>query len=586
MNNRFLIIIIALAFCPLSIYAAPYLAFSDIVSGPDTGIGDGLGSGAIITVWGNNLGTSQGSNKIYFTDSASQKREAAYVYYWCSANGSSGGPANLSKLGLQEIAFSIPDGATGAGTISVTVGGVESNTLPFTVRTGNIYHIKTTGNDSTGNGSWSTPWLTPEHIVQDANAHLAAGDIIYIGNGVTCSSGISIGSVSGKDGTADSPISLVSYPGAVVNIDYPSGGYGPIRNYNTEWHYWNFAKLKCSSVAYGIASFEGSRVVANYITGPNSDSQGGAISGSGLVAPASRCTSDMKVLGNEIYDWGASNCSNLHHGIYLSNRSDALWNAFEIGYNYLHDNKCNRGIHPYDEGVGGSYSGVIKIHHNWVENQVSAGLDITAGGTTGDDCFTDPIWVYDNVFVNIGLPNAADSFLKWGIVIRGYRIKSDVLFYNNTIYGYCYGTTGDRGLLAIYNSGADNEYDFQGTWQWINNIVVDTNDQPYIYSTWDWSHKLTAANNNLWYNGGDSNPSAPPTWDTTPLTSNPLFISSSDFSLQSASPCKDTGADLSSTFTIDFLGAIRGTSWDMGAFEYATSPSISGGVTLSNCSVH
>lgn len=43
---------------------APILNFSDITSGPDTGLGDGYGSGAIVTIWGNNLGSSQGASTI------------------------------------------------------------------------------------------------------------------------------------------------------------------------------------------------------------------------------------------------------------------------------------------------------------------------------------------------------------------------------------------------------------------------------------------------------------------------------------------------------------------------------------------
>ena len=46
-------------------FAEPVLYFSDLTSGPKTGLGDGKGSGAIVTVWGRNLGNSQGTSEVY-----------------------------------------------------------------------------------------------------------------------------------------------------------------------------------------------------------------------------------------------------------------------------------------------------------------------------------------------------------------------------------------------------------------------------------------------------------------------------------------------------------------------------------------
>jgi hypothetical protein len=66
---------------------APRLNFSDLISGPSTGLGDGLGSGVIVTVWGQHLGSSQGSSEVVFTDSAGNELAAAHVYYWTNADG-------------------------------------------------------------------------------------------------------------------------------------------------------------------------------------------------------------------------------------------------------------------------------------------------------------------------------------------------------------------------------------------------------------------------------------------------------------------------------------------------------------------
>ena len=137
----FTVSILAFLLMPLSAYSkAPYLAFSDLISGPDTGMGDGVGSGTVVTIWGQNLGSAQLDSKIYFTDSSQTRREAAHVYYWKNADGElPSGPANLYESHrMQEIALSIPDSAAGLGLIHVEVNGKASNTLPFTVRTGNV----------------------------------------------------------------------------------------------------------------------------------------------------------------------------------------------------------------------------------------------------------------------------------------------------------------------------------------------------------------------------------------------------------------------------------------------------------------
>ena len=60
------------------------------------------------------------------------------------------------------------------------------------------------------------------------------------------------------------------------------------------------------------------------------------------------------------------------------------------------------------------------------------------------------------------------------------------------------------------------------------------------------------------------------TTTTNNIEADPLFVSSSDFHLQSASPCRDAGIDVSSiTGGMDFHGAAKyGAAYDIGAFEY------------------
>ena len=107
MNKKFIILFFAvfvLIFASNLVSAqAPVLFFSDLESGPKTGNSDtSLGqtineNGAIVNIWGKNLGSSQGSSKAYCNGA-----EANYVYYWGNANA----PANLyASHGMQKISF-------------------------------------------------------------------------------------------------------------------------------------------------------------------------------------------------------------------------------------------------------------------------------------------------------------------------------------------------------------------------------------------------------------------------------------------------------------------------------------------------
>jgi len=199
--------ILFLGFSSYAQAVTPVLNFSDINSGPKIGNTDGVGSGAIVTVWGNNLGSSQGTSKIYVGDV-----EATTIYYWKNADGNlPGGPADLDTYHkMQEIAFAIPSGAVnGSSPIKVKVDGVDSNTIPFTVRSGNIKFVKLDGNDGSGDGSWNNAYRTLQNVFDGDNGKLSPGDIVY-SVGVNSVSGISVGRYATIKGTEENPISLTS----------------------------------------------------------------------------------------------------------------------------------------------------------------------------------------------------------------------------------------------------------------------------------------------------------------------------------------------------------------------------------------
>ena len=124
----------------------PVLFFSDLTWGPKTGWEQSTTKGAAVTIWGKNFGTARGSN--YVTVNGAQLTSDTSYAEWDAI-----GPAR----GLERITFWLNSTcADGAGYITVTVNGVTSNQLPFTVMNGTIYFISVTDGSNSYNGLYST----------------------------------------------------------------------------------------------------------------------------------------------------------------------------------------------------------------------------------------------------------------------------------------------------------------------------------------------------------------------------------------------------------------------------------------------
>jgi len=541
----------------------PVLFFSDLTSGPRTGNGDTSGGrsgqdGAIVTLWGRNLGSAQGSSKVYANGA-----EAASYYDWGEATA----PADLYAYHkMQMISFQVSHLAQdGAGQIYVVVNGRPSNTLTFTVRSGNIYFAMTTGNDDTGNGSWSTPWRT----IPKAASSLSSGDIAYIGNGVnqTTETDVSAAVNLGTDGTPGNPKALVVYPGATSHV-----GNTTIERAFWVWNgdtsgysvHWVIAKFTATTGQVGIPAQTGFRVVGNYVTAPQGDGMDGAIDAVG---------NDVYLLGNELENVGSANCSKLYHAIYVKGvRQDNPPRAptesnREVAWNYVHDSRSNRAINIYSEQP---YSALIqqhRVHDNVIVNQRGDGI-LLGYYVTGDN------WVYNNLIVRAGLgPEwSDDASYHTGVRINmGHEAvtQTAVYLYNNTLYGNGWsGATypDETGSLLIDPAALA----FSTTVYLSNNIIYSTGE-PYLAGE---SASLPAGNHrNCWYGAGSA-----PAWDTTAITTNPNFVNPAafNFQLQENSPCVDVGKNVASIVTRDLLGVPRpqGLVFDIGAYEW-----ISGTVT-------
>lgn len=579
--------------------AAPHLAFSDLISGPDVGLGDGKGSGAIVTIWGQGLGSQQSNSKVIFRDSDGIPREAAHVYYWRDADGRApGGPSNLFESHrMQEIAFSIPDSASGRGSVSVSVDGQISNSLPFTVRDGRIFHVKSTG-DETASGSWDNPWGS----VGAADAVAPAGSTIYVHD-------VDTGSFAQPQERAiywNNPDASSSLSAQFSIIAYP--GFQPkaiaqraIEPYRTEGLV--ISKFDVYSSNY-LAVDENDQPIGEPITtiGGNGafntsrngravgnrigDIPGGCVSGqAGAIVGSAQYVdyvSNFKALGNEIYDYGCAGTSKFHHTTYMTVRSgpnDRQVEPWEWGYNYLHGNKAKFGIHNYDEGNGcGDLTGPLRIYKNVIVDQGGAGISV--GSTCG---WSMDVIIKDNVLIDVGKaaawngidPSTSDGAENGGVSVRDGGLTGTVYVENNLIYGYTSDRPADGSGCLTFQSSGDNVKVL-----WNKNICFTEKDFPFIGYGYLAKNKLdnVSGAKNIWFYSGGGEPSSAvvPDWAVEPITENPMItingsmVFFADSSPAELVPTVDGATQVTSINSesgTDIYGRYRDSNVDIGPIE-------------------
>jgi hypothetical protein len=576
----------------------PLLNFSDLTSGPDTGLGDGLGSGVIVTVWGQNLGSEQGNSNISFTDAKGTERDAAHVYYWKNADGElPSGPSNLfASHAMQEIAFSIPDSAMGAGSIKVTVNGQVSNLLPFTVRSGPIFHVASGGSDA-DSGSFSAPWQTTQEVVDSA----PAGSTVYV-HDVDSGGNSSVNGFywnnAGASSTLAEQFALVSYPGYQPKITGQRG----VTGYNTDAlviskmdiYASNYLQVGANDQptgstidfkgTWGIRSTRHGRAVGNRvgdIPGGCASKYQGAISGTAQFYDS---ISLFKMFGNEIYEYGCAGSSKLHHTTYFTVRSapdNRQVEPWELGWNYLHDNKAKNGLHQFDQDTDcGDITGPVRIHDNVIVNQASAGIAVASQcGWTAD------FYLENNVLINVGNasawdgvdPNTADAPELAGINIRDSGYFGTVYIRNNLIYGWT--TDGSditlKGAISFYGSASNVTAVID------NNIVYSEIDHPFIVARNSDVLSNLSGSNNIWYFSGSAPTNAlSPNWDTDKYESDPLLILSG--ARVNVAPNSDAVGNAKPITAIshDVYGKPRFPGMDIGPVEFFTRPLAPGNVTI------
>ncbi|MCF6300543.1 MAG: IPT/TIG domain-containing protein, partial [Proteobacteria bacterium] len=146
------ILISILALNHLTSYAVaenPVLLFSDLISAPASGWNSASpNKGAVVTIWGRYFGADRDTSFVT-VNGVQLQANSDYVDTW--------GEYNNPVPFLQTITFQLNDSMTaGDGTISVTVGGITSNTIPFRINDSSIFFVDDVS--GTGTGTFTDPW--------------------------------------------------------------------------------------------------------------------------------------------------------------------------------------------------------------------------------------------------------------------------------------------------------------------------------------------------------------------------------------------------------------------------------------------
>src|SRR5215469_8191047 len=547
-----------------SVVASPVLYFTDLASGPRSGNKDtsrgqiANQDGALVTVWGQNLGTSQGTSTITLGGVA-----PAAIYYWGNATAPNCGAATLFNAyqKLQCIIFQVNHAtAPGAQNIVVTVGGVATNALSFTVMTsGAIYTVAPVGGDFTS--------------IQTALDTAALGDIIYVKNGSDVLTGVTPPYSTVPTGA---PLALVVYPGHSVQVGDATHRAFDL-THSQSGKQMVYSKFSAWGPDVVVMVEQDGRFVGNLVQAPNGVGSTGAVTSDTYQAAPNRA-----VLGNEITNVGTTNPAawdNLYHTIYFGGLRDggSLVTGVEIGWNYIHDNKAFRAINLFSQLTSAdSVLGGVNIHDNVIVNQQGQAV-LLGRGLVGT------LQVYNNLFINTGQDYSLDSSNVVSAAYTAIQVLAGYLsgwagstspvtvdIFNNTMLNSGAAASNHRGVLYY---DPDNAKLSNVTLKFRNNLVDQATGVGYMVgSAQTPATDATNIRQNLWYGAG-----AAPAWDTGSVNADPLLVSavsSNDLHLQAGSPAIGTGANLTGggLGLLDFDGRPRPASgaWSIGAYQFGT----------------
>jgi len=583
------------------------LSYASAKAGPNQGWANSTTQGAAITVWGRNLGSTRGSSFVTVAG-VNLTSNASYAEWGATTN-------PTTAKGFQRITFwlnsSMPTGAT---TISVTVGGATSNTLPFTIdntAANGIRFIDDTNGSESYDGQYPDhslggthgPWLyvSPGNN-WSAHAGVVPGSFLYMRGGTystVCPGGSYHCPASAIFGNSDgSGPPLVWYSG-------PFDGTDALRytvtSYPGEWAHWMNTSIYVPSSYWTFANFTMDAVD----TGNSNTNVYMAIEDGN---PAFYCTNtSYRNNGNQfiglewtgyihmpIQIWGLN--TNVFAS-YFNNIPTAAGLGVADSYNFylasstgttMKDNEMHRGAHfkgqIYDEsrcsGSADADRGLrnVTFDSNWLDMNYSDGV-------------SPQIDTYYGVIVGMGdvptqtpKPDVTNVVIKNNVIYHtdGNHVYEGIDIHQETTSGTTYNS------VYIYNNTLYNTGTCMGADFGANGITGGSN----VYIENNICANMPAALNPVrdWY-GASGNPITPQ-WGYNLSTSalntsgafnnlghnlvaDPGFVSTSapDFHLSSStSPAVGAGVAIPGV-TMDFNGLIRPNPPAMGAYEFAAGSS-------------
>lgn len=579
---------LAVAFLMATVFAAvssqpahaqgPQIFFTDLDSGSNSG-GENISgfAGAYVTLYGDFFGASQGSSTVTWNGQNCLRVLPATGSYtgW-----------GMSYFWYQKIVVQLGSGCTaGTGNFVVTVNGVASNGLPFTVRSGNIYCVSTSGNDSNSGKFPNSCFAT----IPQCKVTMKAGDTCYAENGVsaTTQDNYTAAVELETSGSAGNPIAFVAYPGATVTIGSSSLSYGlRVPNINITVSNITIAGIQflqtqeamdaASQGPPGPGQGTGWRIIGNHFECPTADGEEGCFTTHEL--------SGVFFYGNETTNTGIVAASKQQHADYFS--SDT--NHVVAAWNYIHDNRSCRAIQFHSSPLGGGGSTDpsghnqfdLSVHDNLIHDDPCDGINFaTVDPSQGK------VEAYNNVIYHVGIgpaPGDGDSG-DYSCIYMAYITNTGpvgggtVEIYNNTLYdcGPHVASFTNNGNFMINGGEPSLLVRIR------NNVMYQLGNEPYGSGA-GWNSSFVSGSNNILHSTGSP---TLPSFLTGTLTSDPLFLDLplENFHLTTGSPAIDSGITINSSNTYnnympwngnpqDHDGVLRpqGPGFDVGAYEYFT----------------
>lgn len=530
---------------------APYVLYTDIVSGPLTG-GEG-NQGAYLSIFGKNFGDGGLGTRLKVRVGGAEV--ASYIGLTVAR-----GRKDIEQLSVRVGAL----GGAALGkplAIEVVRDGVRSNTNhTFLPNPGHFLYVDPArGNDATAVvDDPAHPFATVQaggDLTKGAWGKVGPGDFIVLRGGTYTGVGreqyflrfVTVGNRSGTAPTGQAgsgPIALIGYPGedAFVNCTattHPSGCISGLNgeNYPNAGKWAVVADLRIEGGGYdGPISQEiygdDWRVVNDEltaftgVTGGASPSRMGGITGNGKNAAW---------LGNHIHDIQGSLYE--AHGIYIDGDG-----SYEIAYNDIHDCKSGKGIQMFANGGNGSDTiRDVHIHHNAIHGIRQYGINVADGSTSG---FT----IYDNLIYAT----------QTGGIRFNTTTLSDCKIWNNTLHDTNLGKNPSYGAFT-------NDWGLpRGALDVRNNVIQATAGTAYFSGSVGFEGTEGTFSNNLYFGGSDA-----PAFDAKALAGDPRFVSpGTDFHLLPGSPAIGAGSPVTSALVVDDFDLLPRAGSDIGAYQH------------------